>query len=162
MTWAEQCFALLPTHHPAAMLLTLIQTYPNWDISHSDQMCDNQSGDDRFAKSYFEHSAMKNQLITRKFCFTEADFPRDLKVTTVDPCTGGRALIRKLDLQSSLFGQFVFNPGRLLYQLDLKVDVTMRAHTRYSIYPEQRIVSSRFISVNSMLRSKLRTLVIKS
>jgi len=50
MTWAEQCFALLPTHHPAAMLLTLIQTYPNWDISHSDQMCDNQFGDDRLAK----------------------------------------------------------------------------------------------------------------
>ena len=47
MAWAEQCFALLPTHHPAAMLLT----YPNRDVSHSDQMCDNQSSDDRLAKT---------------------------------------------------------------------------------------------------------------
>ena len=47
MTWAEQCFTLLPTHHPAAP----IQTYPNWDISHSNQMCDNQSSDDRLAKT---------------------------------------------------------------------------------------------------------------
>jgi len=62
MTWAEQCFALLPTHHPAATLLTPIQTYPNWDISHSDQMCDNQSGDDRLAKTKIEpKTRLKNK-----------------------------------------------------------------------------------------------------
>jgi len=60
MTWAEQCFALLPTHHPAATLLTLIQTYPNWDISHSNQMCDNQSGDDRLAKTTIQRICDRN------------------------------------------------------------------------------------------------------
>jgi len=63
MTWAEQCFALLPTHHPAAMLLTLIQTYPNWDISHSDQMCDNQSGDDRLAKMLTSNLNLHSEVI---------------------------------------------------------------------------------------------------